>query len=108
MWIVGFSKEEMNVILHLFFIYFFFLQEERFLKCVFGNSNGFQRVFFIMNKICMNESLNRSYKVIAGIIVALANTSISFKGFIKTKKISSRLNCYEKRLILDTPISFFS
>lgn len=34
----------------------------------------------------MNEFLNRSYKVIAGIIVAPANTSISFKGFIKTKK----------------------
>lgn len=44
--------------------------------------------FFERNKISMNEFLNRSYKVIAGIIVAPANTSISFKGFIKTKKKS--------------------
>lgn len=54
--------------------------------------------FFERNKISMNEFLNRSYKVIAGIIVAPANTSISFKGLIKTKKkISSRLNCYKKK-----------
>lgn len=34
----------------------------------------------------MNESLNRSYTIIAGIIVSLANISISFKGFKRQKK----------------------